>query len=125
MLYGHVIANLGNDYTKGNNHYPKNMPNAYKYLSEYNTGSSGIESYSRPSNHLAFMQGNPKGSGKACYKCDNPGYTVRTCLVFNSKRESKPSQGAFKKKECSPKPQKSKTVSFATTVKKLSKPKVV
>ena len=94
------------------------MPDAYKYLNEYNTGNSGKESYSRHSNHLAFMQGNSKDSVKACYNCGNQGYTVRTCPVCNSKKESKPAQGVLKKKEYSPKPQKFKKVSFATTVKK-------
>ena len=31
--YGHVTANLENDYMKGNDYYPKTMPDAYKYLS--------------------------------------------------------------------------------------------
>ena len=66
--YGHVKANLENDYMKGNDYYPKTMPDAYKYLSEFNTGNSGKESYSRHSNHLAFMQGNPKDGGKACFQ---------------------------------------------------------
>ena len=39
--YGHVAANLENDYMKGNDYYPKKMPDAYKYLNEYNTGNSG------------------------------------------------------------------------------------
>ena len=106
---------------KGNDYYPKTIPDAYKYLNEFNTGNSGKESYSRHSNHLAFMQGNPKDSGKACYSCGNPGYTVRTCPVCNSKKESKPAQGVLKKKEYSPKPQKSKKVSFATVGKKHGK----
>ena len=67
------------------------------------------------------MQGNPKDSGKACYSCGNPGYTVRTFPVCNSKKESKPAQGVLKKKEYSPKPQKSKKVSFATVGKKHGK----
>ena len=45
--YGHVTTSLENDYMNGNNHYPKNMLNAYKYLSEYNTGNSAKESYLR------------------------------------------------------------------------------
>ena len=53
--YGHVTTNLENDYMKGNDYYPKNMPDAYKYLNEFNTGNSGKESYSRHSNHLAFI----------------------------------------------------------------------
>ena len=101
--YGHVTANLENDYMKGNDYYPKNMPDAYKYLNEYNTGNScRKESYSGHSNHLAFMQGNPKDSGKACYECGNPGYAVRTCPVCNSKKESKPAEGVLKKKSTVP-----------------------
>lgn len=87
---------------KGNDHYPKNISNAYKYLNEYNTSNSAKESYSRHSNYLAFLQGNPKDSGKACYNSGNPGYIVRTCPVCNTKMQQNPEQGALKKKESSP-----------------------
>ena len=96
--YGHVTANLENDYMKGNDYYPKTMPDAYKYLSEFNTGNSGKESYSRHSNHLAFMQGNLKDSGKTWYSCGNPGYTVRTCPVCNSKRIPNQPKGYSRRK---------------------------
>ena len=98
------------------------MP-TYKCLSEYNTCNSAKESYSRLSNHLAFLQGNPKDSRKACYKCGNPGYTVMTCPVCNSERQSKPAHGAMKNVEYSFKPNKSKKVFFETTVKKQGKKK--
>ena len=32
--YGHLTTNFENNYMKGNNHYLKNKPNAYKYLSD-------------------------------------------------------------------------------------------
>ena len=61
--YSEVTANLENDYMKGNDYYPKNMPSAYKYLSEYNDGKSGKESHFRHSNHLAFLQGQASTPG--------------------------------------------------------------
>ena len=33
--YGHIIAELHDDYLKGNNHYPNNMNDMYKLLDEH------------------------------------------------------------------------------------------
>ena len=79
--YGHVTADLENDYMKGDNNYPKNMPEAYKYLDEYNTGNSKRDSHSRPASQLAFMQGNSRDAEQSCFNCGRKNCTVRTCPV--------------------------------------------
>ena len=120
--YGHVTADLENYYMKVEDHYPKNMTKAYKYLSEFNQGNFGKESYSRHSNHLAFLQGNPKDSEKSCYTCGNPGNTVRACPVCNSKKESKPAYVLKQKKEFPDRGNKTKNgKTFVTTRKKPNK----
>ena len=50
--YGHIIAELHDDYLKGNNHYPKNMNDMYKLLDEHSNDKKIIDPNAAGSPHL-------------------------------------------------------------------------
>ena len=55
--YGHIIAELHDDYLKGNNHYPKNMNDMYKLLDEHSNDKNAIDPNAAGPPHLVFVQG--------------------------------------------------------------------
>ena len=71
--YGKVLDDLENDCIKGDFNYPRDMPAAYKMLSEYNTGIRGNSNASQTTG-LAFAQRTMK-----CYGCGKLDFTKRTC----------------------------------------------
>ena len=71
--YGKVLDDLENDCIKGDFNYPRDMPAAYKMLSEYNTGVRSNSNASQTTG-LAFAQRVMK-----CYGCGKLNYTKRTC----------------------------------------------
>ena len=87
--YGHISADLENDYMKGKDNYPKNMPPAFRHLDELNSGEGKTKSQVRSATHLAFAQGNAQNK-KECWRCGMKGYTVRTCPKCSKNKNGKP-----------------------------------
>ena len=85
--YGMVLADLDNDYMKGDTNYPLDMPSAYRFLDEFKLDKSGRDSHERSSTHIAFVQGN---SEPECYTCGLPGYTKFNCPRCNKQIQKKP-----------------------------------
>ena len=56
--YGIVLADLENDYMKGDTNYPLDMPSAYRFLDEFKLYKLGKESHERSSTDIALVQGN-------------------------------------------------------------------
>ena len=84
--YGMVLADLENDYMKGDTKYPLDMPSAYRFLDEFKL-DKGKDSHERSSTHIAFVQGN---SEPECYTCGLAGYTKFTCPRCNKQIQKKP-----------------------------------
>ena len=88
--YGHIIAELHDDYLKGNNHYPKNMNDMYKLLDEHSNDKKLIDPNGAGAPHLAFVQSSKGkfhgGKQLKCHKCGLPNYTVYTCPNCNNNR---------------------------------------
>ena len=85
--YGMVLADLENDYMKGDTNYPLDMPSAYMFLDEFKLDKSGRDSHERSSTHIAFVQGN---SELECYTCGLAGYTKYNCPKCNKQTSKKP-----------------------------------
>ena len=84
-MYGAVLADLENDYMKGDTNYPMDMPAAYRFLDEFKLDKLGKESHERSSTHIAFVQGN---SEVICYGCGLPGYTKSNCSKCSQSKKS-------------------------------------
>ena len=86
--YGRLIEELENDYTKGNDNYPRNMVKAYQLLNEYNQWnpretlpeSSGVAFLQQGSNKK-FAQRTSEWKKKAtCHNCGQKGHIRPECL---------------------------------------------
>ena len=79
--YGHIIAELHDDYLKGNNHYPKNMNDMYKLLDEHSNDKKLIDPNGAGAPHLAFVQSTRgKFKGNKQLKCHKCGFTKLYCI---------------------------------------------
>ena len=85
--YGIVLADLENDYMKGDTNYPLDIPSAYRFLDEFKLDKSGKESHKSISAHIAFAQGY---SEPECYGCGLPAYTKINCPRCNKIPSKKP-----------------------------------
>ena len=54
--YGHIIAELHDDYLKKNNHYPADMSAMYKLFDEHSNDKKAINVNAAGAPHLVFAQ---------------------------------------------------------------------
>ena len=85
--YGRLIEELENDYTKGNDNYPRNMVKAYQLLNEYTQWnprvtlheSSGV-AFSQQGNNNTSAQRTTEWKKKAtCHNCGQKGHIRPEC----------------------------------------------
>ena len=84
--YGHLIEELENDYTKGNDNYPRNMVNAYQLLNEYNQWNPRV-TLPESSGFAFSQQGNNKSAQRTtewkkkatCHNCGQKGHIRPEC----------------------------------------------
>ena len=89
--YGHIIAELHDDYLMGNNHYPSDVNAMYKLLDEHSNDKKAIDPSAAEAPHLAFAQA---VTGKVqdnrqfkCHRCGLANYTIYTCPNCNNKNK--------------------------------------
>ena len=66
--YRATLADLDNDYMKVDVTYPRDIPEAFRFMDELKLDEAGNEEQARSSTHLAFVQGNDKKE-MACFDC--------------------------------------------------------
>ena len=80
---------LENDYTKGNDNYPKSVVKAYQLLNDFKSGASRADNTSNAGRGIAFNQHASKpqkksakykdSAGQYCFQCGKDGFTIYTC----------------------------------------------
>ena len=103
--YKQVVRDLENDFLKGKNNYPKDVPTAYKLLNEYRTYGISRDSQVPSSTNLAFPQ-HKERKKIACNSCGLPDYTIYNCPRCSKNRDNL--KNALKGKD----PQRYKNVNY-------------
>ena len=85
--YGRLLEDLENDYTKGNDNYPRNMVKAYQLLNEYNQSnpratlpdSSGVAFSQQGNNNKSVQQTTEWKKKETCHSCGQKGHIRPEC----------------------------------------------
>ena len=91
--YGHIVAELHDDYLKIESHYPADMSAMCKLSDEHSNDKKAIDPDSAGAPHLAFAQRSldtgPNNKQLKCRKCGLENYTIYTCPKYNKKNKFK------------------------------------
>ena len=90
--YTKLNEDLENDYTKGNDNYPREVTKAYQLLNDYKDASGRREAQAHGVSQLAFAQQESGKDERYCFGCGRKNCTIRTCPVCskNKKTGAKP-----------------------------------
>ena len=85
--YKQVVRDLENDFLKGKDNYPKDVPTAYKLLNEYRIYGITRDSQVPSSTNLVFPQ-HKERKKIACNSCGLPDYTIYNCPRCSKNRDN-------------------------------------